>query len=78
MKSGHTKRPFPVAAANWDDLPNDARVSLPVVVILTGRSPASVWRDVKAGRLPEPVKAGPRCSRWIVGDLRRTLNQKAA
>lgn len=62
---------IPAAAVHFDTLPDTARVALPVVSLITGRSPASVWRDVNAGRLPSPVKTGPRCTRWVVGDLRR-------
>jgi predicted DNA-binding transcriptional regulator AlpA len=51
-------------------LPNCALVALPVVCAITGRSPASIWRDVRAGRLVKPVNAGPRCTRWRVGDLK--------
>lgn len=51
-------------------LPDCALVALPVVCAITGRSPASIWRDVKDGRCPAPVKAGPRSTRWRVGDLR--------
>ena len=54
--------------------PDDARVALPVVCALFGRSAASIWRDLKEGRIPQPVKnAGPRCTRWRVGDLRGAL-----
>lgn len=53
--------------------PDCARVSIAIVCAVTGRSRASVWRDVKAGRLPAPVKQGPNCTRWIVGELRKTL-----
>lgn len=62
---------IPPAAVHFDTLPDTARVALPVVSLVTGRSPASVWRDVAAGRMPAPVKAGPRATRWIVGELRR-------
>ncbi len=54
----------------FDSLPDCALVALPVVCAIRGRSPASIWRDVKAGRCPTPVAAGPRCTRWRVGDLR--------
>lgn len=64
---------IPSAATNFADLPDEGRVSIQVVAIVTGRSKASIWRDVAAGRLPAPVKAGPRCTRWVVGDLRRHL-----
>lgn len=59
------------AIQNFDHLPNTALVPLPVVAAIRGRSPASIWRDVRAGRLPAPINAGPRCTRWRVGDLRR-------
>ena len=54
----------------FDALPDTALVSLPVVCALRGRSPASIWRDVKESRCPAPISAGPRCTRWRVGDLR--------
>lgn len=54
----------------FEHLPDYALVALPVVCAIRGRSPASIWRDVKAGRCPAPVKAGPRSTRWRVGDLR--------
>ena len=56
--------------AMFDSLPDSALVALPVVCALKGRSAASVWRDVRFGRLAQPVKAGPRCTRWRVGDLK--------
>lgn len=56
--------------ALFESLPDCALVALPVVCAVKGRSPASVWRDVAAGRLPKPTHAGPRCTRWRVGDLR--------
>lgn len=60
--------------ALFNSLPDYARVALPVVCAIRGRSPASTWRDVKAGRCPAPVHAGPRCARWIVGEIKAALN----
>jgi len=57
--------------ALWNTLPDEALVALPVVCAIRGRSPASIWRDVAAGRCPSPVSAGPRCTRWKIGDLRK-------
>ena len=56
--------------AMFDSLPDSALVALPVVCAVRGRGAASTWRDVRDGRLAQPVKAGPRCTRWRVGDLR--------
>lgn len=61
---------IPAALAQFDRLPDSAHVRLPVVVAWRGSSPASVWRHVKAGLLPKPVKLGPNTTAWLVGDLR--------
>lgn len=63
----------PSALQNFDQLPDTARVRLPVVAGLFSRSASSIWRDVKSGRLPAPVKVGPRATAWIVGELRQAL-----
>lgn len=62
---------LPAALAAFDSLPDAAHVRLPVVAALKSVSPATVWRWVKAGRLPAPVKLGPGVTAWKVGDLRR-------
>ena len=54
-------------------LPDDALVSVDVVCALKGRCRASIWRDIKAGRVPAPVKVGPNCTRFRVGDLKAVL-----
>jgi predicted DNA-binding transcriptional regulator AlpA len=65
---------IPAALANFDILPDSAHVRLPVVAALRGSSPATVWRHVKAGLLPAPVKLGPNTTAWRVGDLRRAAD----
>jgi predicted DNA-binding transcriptional regulator AlpA len=60
----------------FDSLPSIARVPIQVVCGVTGRSRASVWRDVIAGRLPQPVKLGAS-TRWVVGELRAALTKEA-
>ncbi len=57
----------------FDQLPDSALVSVRVVSLLLGRSQASIWRDVKSGRLAKPVRIGQRCTRWRVGDLRALM-----
>jgi len=62
---------IPASLAQFDDLPDSASVRLPVVAALNGISAPTVWRWVKAGRLPAPRKSGPNVTVWSVGDLRR-------
>lgn len=56
-----------------DSMPDDAAIDIHVLCALKSRSPASVWRDVKAGRLAPPFKAGPRSTRWRLGDVRAPI-----
>lgn len=67
-----TKAEIPTALANFDQLPDSAFVRLPVVAALNGISAPTVWRWVKAGRLPQPSKRGPNTTAWNVGALRQT------
>jgi predicted DNA-binding transcriptional regulator AlpA len=62
---------IPAALASFDSLPDAGYVRLPVVAALKGIAPATVWRWVREGRLPAPVKLGPNTTAWKVGDLRR-------
>ena len=63
---------LPKALAHFDNLPDSAHVRLPVVAAWRGISEATVWRHVKAGLLPVPVKLGPNTTAWNVGALRRS------
>lgn len=65
------KPSIPAALAQFDDLPDSASVRLPVVAALNGISAPTVWRWVKAGRIPAPKKLGPNTTAWNVGELRR-------
>jgi predicted DNA-binding transcriptional regulator AlpA len=57
----------------FDELPNSALLSMAEISSLASRSHPSIWRDVKAGRLPAPIKLGPTSARWLVSDIRRYL-----
>ena len=39
---------------------------------------ATVWRDVKAGRLPSPIYLAPKRPRWRLGDVLPTAAQSAS
>jgi predicted DNA-binding transcriptional regulator AlpA len=41
-------------------------------------SSATLWRKVKAGTFPKPVKLGPRITAWRVEDIRKLIEQGAA
>lgn len=64
---------IPDALKLFELLPSSAHVRLNTVKALYACSPASVWRGVKAGRIPKPRKLSPRTSCWNVGELRQAL-----
>lgn len=64
---------IPDALKNFDSLPDTANVRQPVVQALYGCSAATVWRGVKAGRIPKPRNLSPRTACWNVGALRKAL-----
>lgn len=68
-----TPAAIPDSLVNFDLLPNTALVRLPVVCGLYACSPATTWRRVKSGLIPQPVKLGGRITAWRVGDLRQAL-----
>ncbi len=69
---------IPDGLRNFDSLPDSAHVRLPTVAALWGCSPVTVWRGVKAGRIPAPKKLSPRTACWNVGELRKALQPVAA
>lgn len=73
QSSRRSSAELPSALINFPALPDDAFVRLPVVTGLFACSPATVWRRVKAGAIPAPLKLSARMSAWRVGDLRAAL-----
>lgn len=72
------KASIPEALENFEKLPDDAFVRLPVVCGLFACKTATVWRMARDGRIPAPVKLGPRHTAWKVGSLRATLSALSA
>lgn len=62
----------------FSSLPDAAHVRQPTVEALYGISRATVWRRVANGTLPKPYKFSERVTTWNVGELRASLNAKAA
>ena len=56
-----------------DSLPDGALISPRQLQALAQRSRVSMWRDVRDGRLADPVQLGPNSIRWTVADARQYL-----
>jgi len=70
----------PKGLTRFPYLPDDARVKQPVVEGLFAISSATLWRRVRSGELPRPLRCGAntRSIAWRVGDLRAVLAQGVA
>jgi predicted DNA-binding transcriptional regulator AlpA len=64
---------LPVRVQQFDMLPDSALMNVGEVSLLSGKSIATLWRDVQAERIAHPIKIGPNSTRWRVGDVRRFL-----
>jgi prophage regulatory protein len=48
------------------------------VQAMTGRSCASIYADMAAGRMPRQIKLGPRAVGWLRADIERWLAERIA
>ena len=67
----------PDALKHFDSLPASAWVRQPVVLGLFGFSDSTLWRKVKAGTFPKPVKLSERVTAWKVGTVRAWMQAQA-
>lgn len=73
LTSANADTGVPAAVLNFDHLPDSARIDQKAVETLLSCSATSIWRWVKNGTLPRPMKYG-RAVRWRVGDVRALLD----
>jgi predicted DNA-binding transcriptional regulator AlpA len=71
METATASKALPAALVQFDKLPDSAHVRVPTVAALNDVTPVTIWRWVREGRFPAPVKLGPNVTAWRVGDLRK-------
>ena len=69
-----TPKPTALSAPDLADL---ALLPRREVLKLTGRSASSIHELVRAGRFPQPLRDGTRCTRWQAGKVRAWLIEQA-
>ena len=67
-----TVRPLP------GDLAEVALLDIRDVCAAVRISASWVHEEVRAGRFPQPLRYGPRCTRWRAADVRQYLIERAA
>jgi prophage regulatory protein len=55
------------------ELPADAFIRLPTVVVWTGLKRATIYEQIKSGRFPASVKITECAAGWRVGEIRAWL-----
>jgi len=58
---------------NFDRLPDAGYVKQRVVQALFACSAATLWRRIRAGLIPAPIRLSSRSNGWNVGNLREAL-----
>lgn len=61
-----------------DSLPDTGFLRLPKVLKLYPVSGSTWWAGVRAGRFPQPVKIGERCTAWRCEDIRALIDITAS
>lgn len=62
---------------NYRDLPDSALLRLSQVLNLVPFSGPTVWRRVKSGDFPQPIRLEGRITAWKWGDVRNWLESQA-
>lgn len=56
----------------------DALLMVQTVVAVTGLSGSTIYRRLASGDFPQPIRMGPRCTRWKAADVTAWLRKQAA
>jgi len=56
----------------------DALLNVRIVGAMAGLSRPSIYRLMAAGRFPQPVRLGRRCTRWPAAAVREWIQTQAA
>ena len=64
-----------MATENGNNFP-DRILSIAEVVLMTGLSEATIWREIQADRFPKPVVISPRRRGWRLSDLMAWLESR--
>jgi len=83
----HAEPSKPAHAPSFDDLPDSGLIRQSQLVPNPKRpgvptplpfSACTLWRRVRAGQFPQPLRLSPGMTVWKVGDVRRWLVQAEA
>lgn len=79
MKSTKSQNEISIyeAVKNFDNMSSHSFIRIATICGLYGISRATVWRAVKNGNIPKPVKLTERVTAWNVGVVRAALAAKA-
>ena len=63
--------------SHFDDLPDAAMISIKALAAVVDKGVSTVWRNCQQDPdFPKPIRLGPGCTRFKVGDIRVYLAMK--
>ena len=68
------RRHFP----KFDDLPDDGVVRQPQVLDVCGFGASTLWRSIRRGEFPRPLRLTQRAVGWRIRDIRAWLESRHA
>lgn len=78
----HNANPEPALRpdiSHFDKLPDAAMISIKALATVVDKGISTVWRNCKQDPdFPKPIRLGPGCTRFKVGDIRAYLAAKAS
>jgi predicted DNA-binding transcriptional regulator AlpA len=66
------------ALKNFDQLPDSGLVRIQTLCGLLDCSSATIWRGVRRGTFPAPIRPTPKITGWNVGDIRALLSGESS
>lgn len=75
LRSNENQR-LPLTVKYFGELPDEAKIRLPSMLILFGISRSTLYRRIKHKTIPEQEIEG-RIATWIVSEVRAALEKKA-
>ena len=68
-----------VDISHFDKLPDAAMISVKALATVVAKGVSTVWRNCQQDPdFPKPIRLGPGCTRFKVGDIRAYLAAKAS
>lgn len=74
MNSSKVKKSYPLKKEKPEKLPTTGYIRLPLILSFIPLSPSTVWRKVKDGTFPRPIKLSKNTTAWKAENIHAWLD----